>query len=79
MSLEITTDLDDMVQSILRSGEYESESEVLHEALSLLRQRDELRRDIKKAIAEIDRGESIDGDEVFQELEAKAAELSKAN
>jgi antitoxin ParD1/3/4 len=79
MNLEITPELDDMVQRILRTGRYESESEVLHEALSLLRQRDELRQEIKKGIAEIDRGEHIEGEDVFQELEARAVELSKAN
>jgi antitoxin ParD1/3/4 len=79
MNLEITPELDDMVQNILRTGGYESESEVLHQALSLLRQRDELRQEIKKGIAEIDRGEHIEGEDVFQELEARAVELSKAN
>jgi Arc/MetJ-type ribon-helix-helix transcriptional regulator len=39
MNLEITPELND-IQSILRTGGYESESEVLHKALSLLRQRD---------------------------------------
>jgi Arc/MetJ-type ribon-helix-helix transcriptional regulator len=43
MSLEITTEIEEMVQTILRTGEYESEAEVLHEALTLLKERDRLR------------------------------------
>ncbi len=79
MSLEIPPELEQMVQSIFRSGQYESESEVIREALGLLRRRDLLRRDINEGIAEIDRGERIGADEVFQELEEKAAQLAKVN
>jgi hypothetical protein len=38
-----------------------------------------MRRDINEGIAEIDRGERIGADEVFQELEKKAAQLAKLN
>ncbi|MEI7450947.1 MAG: hypothetical protein WCJ75_15115 [Desulfomonile sp.] len=46
MVLEITPDLEEMVQSISRGGQYDSESAIIREALYLLRQRDQLRRDI---------------------------------
>lgn len=79
MSLEIPPEIEEMVQSIFRSGQYDSESDVIREALGLLRQRDLLRRDINEGIAQIDRGERIAADEVFQELEEKAARLAKVN
>lgn len=79
MSLEIPPEIEEMVQSIFRSGQYDSESDVIREALGLLRQRDLLRRDINEGIAQIDRGERIAADEVFQELEEKAAQLAKVN
>jgi antitoxin ParD1/3/4 len=78
MGLEITPDLEEMVQSILRGGQYDSESAVLREALSLLRQRDRLRRDVQEGIAELDRGERIPGEEVFRELEEKIARLTES-
>ena len=79
MSLQIPPEIEEMVQSIFSSGQYESESEVIREALGLLRRRDLMRRDINEGIAEIDRGERIGADEVFQELEKKAAQLAKIN
>jgi antitoxin ParD1/3/4 len=79
MSLQIPPEIEEMVQSIFRSGQYENESEVIREALGLLRRRDLMRRDINEGIAEIDRGERIGADEVFQELEKKAAQLTKVN
>jgi antitoxin ParD1/3/4 len=79
MSLQIPPEIEEMVQSIFSSGQYESESEVIREALGLLRRRDLMRRDINEGIAEIDRGERIGADEVFQELEKKAAQLTKVN
>lgn len=79
MSLQIPPEIEEMVQSIFKSGQYESESEVIREALGLLHRRDLLRRDINEGIAEIDRGERIGADEVFQELEKKAAQLAKIN
>lgn len=69
MGSEITPDLEAMVQSILRGGRYDTESAVLREALSVLQQRDQLRKAIEEGIAELDRGEGIASDEVFGELE----------
>ncbi len=43
MVLEITPDLEEMVQSISQGGQYDSELAIIREALSLLRQRDHLR------------------------------------
>jgi antitoxin ParD1/3/4 len=77
MALEITPDLQEMVESILRGGQYDSESAVLREALSVLRQRDQLRMDIQEGIAELDREEGIPGDEVFRELEEKMIRLTE--
>lgn len=78
MSLEVTPEIEEMVQTILGAGHYESESQVIHEALNLLKKRDQLRTDIRQGLSEIERGEGIEGDEVFRELEEKAAQLTEA-
>jgi len=78
MSLEVTPEIEEIVHTIFRTGHYESESEVIHEALNLLRKRDQLRVEIKQGLLEIERGEGIEGDDVFRELEEKAAQLTKA-
>jgi plasmid stabilization system protein ParE len=50
MVLEITPDLEEMVQSISQGWQYDSELAIIREALSLLRQRDQLRKDIQAGI-----------------------------
>jgi hypothetical protein len=40
-----------------------------------LKQRDILKRDVREALAELERGEGIDADTVFRELRDKAAQL----
>jgi antitoxin ParD1/3/4 len=75
MTIEITPELEAMIRELVLSGNYQGEKEILHEALALLRRRDRLRREIEIGLAELDRGEAVDGDEVFRRLEEKAAKL----
>ena len=66
-----------MIQDKVKSGRYLSASEVVGEALRLLDERDhrreaklaELKAKIREGIEALDRGEVIDGEEVFAELE----------
>jgi len=78
MSIDITPEIAEMVQTILRTGNYESEADVLCEALNLLKKRDRPRIDINQGLAELESGHPIGGGEVFAELEAKAAQLANA-
>jgi len=66
-----------LIQDKVKSGRYLSASEVVGEALRLLDERDhrreaklaELKAKIREGIEALDRGEVIDGEEVFAELE----------
>ncbi len=75
MASSIPSDVQKLVNEMLASGHYDSEAAVMREALRLLKQRDDLKRDVRHAIAELDRGEGIEGKEVFKELRSKAAKL----
>ncbi len=79
MGLEITPELEEMVQTLARSGDYASETEVIHEALGLLGKRDRLRKEIAEGLDQLDRGEKIESEDVFRELEAKAANLTDSD
>jgi Arc/MetJ-type ribon-helix-helix transcriptional regulator len=79
MTLEITPELKAMVRDLFLSGNYAGENEILHEALVLLSNRDRLRRDIRLGLAELDRGERHDGDDVFRYLEEKAERITSSN
>nr|WP_267871483.1 type II toxin-antitoxin system ParD family antitoxin [Nostoc sp. CHAB 5715] len=73
----MTPELEQLVKDKVSSGKYHSVSEVMGEALRLLEERDrirdqrlaELKAKIQVGIEELERGEGIDGEEVFAELE----------
>ncbi len=62
MTVEIPSEFEQFVQHAISSGGFKSESEVVVEALGLLRQRKlyELRRDVDAAQMQLDRGEGIE-------------------
>jgi len=78
MGIEITPEIEEMVQTLVRSGNYANEAEVVHEALELLWKRDRLRREIAEGLAQLDLGEKIDSEDVFRELDAKVAGIAGA-
>lgn len=65
---------------------YNSASEVIRAGLRLLQEQDELRqirlrelkREVQQGLDEIERGEVVDGDEVFQELRERNLKFKKA-
>ena len=75
MAIEITPEVESLVNGIYAGGQYASQTEVLATALQLLHEREQLRNNLKQGCDELDRGERIDADEVFSELRQRAAEL----
>jgi antitoxin ParD1/3/4 len=77
MDISLTPELEQLIQDKVKSGRYLSASEVIREGLRLLDERDrldeprlaELKEKIREGIEELERGEGIDGEEVFAELE----------
>ncbi len=77
MNISLTPELEQLVKDKVNSGKYHSVSEVMGEALRLLEERDrvrdqrlaELKAKIQVGIEELERGEGIDGEEVFAEIE----------
>jgi predicted transcriptional regulator len=77
MSIQITFEIEQLVQSIFANGNYRSETEVLDEALHLLRDRQELRRAVNDGIEELDRGQRTPASEVFARVEQKIREVGR--
>lgn len=77
MNVSLTPELEQFVHEKVKSGRYLSASEVVREALRLLEERDhlyqakltELRKHLEIGIEQADRGELVDSDDVFNELE----------
>lgn len=69
MNVNLTPELEALVQSKVKSGLYNNQSEVVREALRLLAEQDELRRahlerlrtSLATGLEQADRGELVDG------------------
>ena len=81
MNVNLGPVFDQFVGKLLKTGLYQSQSEILREGLRLLKEREEwkqlriaeLRKEIAIGIAEADRGEFVDGAQVFAEIRKRSA------
>lgn len=79
LNVSLTPDLSRFVEDRLRSGRYQTASEVVREALRLLEARerasaadlDELRREIAIGMAQLRRGGKVEGEAFFRRLAAR--------
>ena len=76
MNVPLTPELEQLVLTKVKSGRYNSASEVVREALRLMEQKDELRtiqlqelrKRMDKGLAQAERGEGVDGEVFMQGL-----------
>jgi len=76
MNVSLTPELERYINEKVEAGSYRSASEVVRESVRLMQRVEEdraarlaaLRRDINEGIAQLDRGEGIDGEQVFSEI-----------
>ena len=86
MNVNLGPVLDGFIAELLKSGMYQSQSEVVREGLRLLQEREELKRarlaELRKEIAigsdQADRGEFVDGGETFAEIRRRSAGRKRA-
>ena len=85
MNVHLTPELETLVHNKVKTGRYNSASEVVREALRLFEERDrirqlqihEFRKKINKAWASLERGEGVDGEEFFRALEREEREMAR--
>jgi len=70
MNVNLPNDVDQFVKKLVLAGRFASEEAVIAESLRLLMTREQLRTEIAKGIKQLDNGDWIDGDAVFEELHA---------
>lgn len=76
VNISLTPELDAFLQRRVKSGRYQSASEVVREALRLLQRQEkerneafkQLKAKLERGAAQAERGELLDGDQVFEEL-----------
>jgi antitoxin ParD1/3/4 len=86
MNVHLGSALDKFVADLLKSGYYQTQSEVLREGLRLLKEREEvkqlrlaeLRREIAVGAEQADRGEFVDGPEAFAKIRERSAERKRS-
>jgi Arc/MetJ-type ribon-helix-helix transcriptional regulator len=76
MAIDVSRPLEERFKARLRAGSYHSADDLLDDALRLLDQREAFREAVAHGVAQADRGELRDGEEVFARLEA---ELDKSS
>lgn len=83
MNVNLTPELERMIQDKVASGLYNNQSEVVRESLRLLFQQDRVREAqveycqsaLAEGLAQAERGELLDGESIMQEL-AEELELN---
>ena len=83
----MTPEFEQLIENKVKSGPYKSVSEVIPEALRLLDQRerifdnnnDTVRTHIEQGWHSAQRGELVDGDEVFDRIDAELAGRERAS
>ena len=83
MDVSLTPELEEFVLSRLRTGNYQSASDVVSEALRLMEDREKLRtaelrefrEEVESRLATLDKGEGMDGEEVFARIRKKSEDL----
>jgi len=86
MNVNLGAVFDKFVAELLKSGLYQSQSEVVREGLRLLKEREEikrirlaeLRKEISAGIQEADRGEFVDGPQAFAQIRRRSAARKRA-
>lgn len=71
MNVSISSDNEQFIEVSVGSGRYADSDELLNEALRLLKRRDEILHAVNAGVAQLDQGEAVDGDLVFDRLSAK--------
>ena len=86
MNVNLGTVFDKFIAELVKSGMYQSQSEVVREGLRLLKEREEmkklrlagLRKEIAVGSEQADRGELVDGEEAFAEIRRRSALRKRA-
>jgi antitoxin ParD1/3/4 len=86
MNVHLGSVFDQFVAELLKSGYYQTQSEVLREGLRLLKEREEvkqlrlaeLRKEIAVGAEQADRSQFVDGPEAFAKIRQRSAQRKRS-
>jgi len=85
VNISLTPELEEFINQKVAGGMYVTASEVVREALRLFKDQDEywqrrkaqLNAEIQKGLDQLETGEVIDGEEAFERLRRRSAEMRR--
>jgi putative addiction module CopG family antidote len=77
VNIELSSDMLDFVRGLVVAGRFVSEQEAVAEALRLLKLREQVRHEVAEGFHQLDSGQWVDGDTVFQELDQEIDAIEK--
>lgn len=77
MSIKLSKRTEEEVTESLRQGAFESADDLIREGISLVKARQAFRQAVQEGAAYADRGELLDGEQVFDEVEAELREAGR--
>lgn len=75
MNSEMSADNERNLQELVERGVFHDRAAAVDAAIESLRQRDQLRSDVRAGIEQADRGELLDAESVFRPLLARAQQI----
>jgi Arc/MetJ-type ribon-helix-helix transcriptional regulator len=78
MNVQISPELSRFVKGLVADEKYQDGDQVFAEGLRLLQGREQVRRDVDAGVVQLDRGEGLDEDEVFEVLDRRITEIERA-
>jgi len=86
MNVNLGATFDQFVADLLKTGLYQSQSEILREGLRLLKDREdlkhlrltEMRKEIADGSEQADRGQFVDGRETFAKIRQRSTQRKRA-
>lgn len=78
MNVEIPHDANDFLRELVVTGGFASEEAAVAEAIRLLKSREQLRAEIASGLRQLDNGDWVDGDTLFDELDREIDAIEKS-
>ena len=79
MNLNLPVEANDFVRDLVAQGKYQSEEDAVIDGIRLLKGREELRAKMAVGLGQLDRGESYDEEDVFDEVQAEIKRIESLN
>ena len=77
MNAEIPSNLTPFVKRLISQGRYADPNAVVAESIRLLESQEELRRDVREGFAQLDAGQGIDAEAVYQRVEQRIRQIDE--